>query len=288
MPTLVNIDRKIFARDEARVSVFDRGFLFGDSVYEVLRTYGGRLFAFDLHADRLARSAAQISFALPFSRERLLHEIRRTVDAAGNRESYVRVVVTRGSGKIGMDPVHARRPCTIVIVERFDPPPAALARRATGAALVSRRRNPKNSLSPSIKSGNYLNNVLAQIEARAAGAAEAVMLNTGGYVAEGTVFNVFMVERGAALTPPLSAGILDGITRRLLIRHGRRAGVDMREVNIRGSRLLSADEVFLTSTLREVQPVTSLNDRPVGNGKPGPVTARLAALFSRLVPEYLS
>ncbi|MBI5528616.1 MAG: aminotransferase class IV [Deltaproteobacteria bacterium] len=207
MPTLVNIDGTIFGRDEAKVPVFDRGFLFGDSVYEVLRTYGGRLFAFDMHMDRLDRSARQISFKLPFSRGRLRREIRRTAEAAGNPESYIRVVVTRGSGKISMDPVHARHPCTIVIVERLDPPPAELARRATEAALVARRRNPKNSLSPSIKSGNYLNNVLAQIEARAAGAEEAIMLNTSGYVAEGTVFNVFMVKRGVVHTPPLSAGI---------------------------------------------------------------------------------
>lgn len=288
MPTLVNINGVIHTAETARVPVFDRGFLFGDSVFEVLRTYGGRLFAFDLHMDRLDRSARAIALALPFSRAAILREIRRTVTRAGNRESYVRIVVTRGRGKIGMDPCHARSPQTVVIVTGFHPPPRALHRRGTNAQLVALRRNASDALSPSIKSGNYLNSVLAHIEARRSGADEAVMLNPRGFVAEGTTFNVFMVTRGVILTPPVSAGILDGITRRVLIDRGRSAGLDVRETNFRGARMLSADEVAFTSTLREVQPVLTISGRRIGSGKPGPLTRRLHEVFTAAVESYLT
>lgn len=287
MPTLVSINGALHTEKTARVPVFDRGFLFGDSVFEVLRTYGGRLFAFDLHLDRLDRSARAISLDLPFTRAAMLREIRRTVARAGNRESYIRIVVTRGRGKIGMDPCHARSPQAVVIVTGFTPPPRSLDRRGTAAQLVALRRNSKDALAPSIKSGNYLNSVLAHIEARRSGADEAVMLNPRGFVAEGTTFNVFMVSRGVVLTPPVSAGILDGITRRVLIDHGRKAGIDVRESNFRGERMLRADEVAFTSTLREVQPVLQISGRRIGSGKPGPVTRRLHEVFTAAVGSYL-
>ncbi|MFA6032787.1 MAG: aminotransferase class IV [Myxococcota bacterium] len=289
MTTLVNINGKFFPDGKASISVFDRGFLFGDSIFEVLRTYNGRLFAFDMHMDRLEQSAAQISFKLPLSREAIFREMTRTVKKTGNHESYVRIVVTRGaSSKIGMDPSTAANPQAIIIVQDFQPPPEDISKRAVRAALVTLRRNPSDSLAPSIKSGNYLNSVLAHIEAKSAGAAEAIMLNHQGNVTEGTVFNLFIVSGGEILTPPLSAGILDGITRKVIIRQAREAGLKFKEANFNGKRLLQADEVFFTSTLREVQPVVKIGETVIGGGKPGPVTTRVLQIFREAVEPYLS
>jgi branched-chain amino acid aminotransferase len=288
MATLVNINGKILPEEKATVSVFDRGFLFGDSIFEVLRTYGNRLFAFDMHMDRLESSAQQVSLKLPFSREAAYREMSRTVKKAGNRESYIRVIVTRGSGRIVMDPSFASNPQTIIIVQDFEPPAEDVKKRGVAAALVEVRRNPSNALSPSIKSGNYLNSVLAQIEAKASGAKEAIMLNQKGDVAEGTVFNIFMVKGGKVFTPPLSAGILDGITRKLIIRHALEAGIRIAETNFNAAKLVGADEVFFTSTLREIQPVLKINDKPVGGGAPGPVTLKLFDILRTAIPHYLS
>jgi len=287
MATLVNINGKILPEEKAVVSVFDRGFLFGDSVFEVLRTYNGKLFAFDLHIDRLESSARQISFKLPFSREAAYREMSRTVKKSGNRESYIRIVVTRGSGKIGLDTSNAISPQTIIIVQDFEPPPDDIKKRAIEAALVDVRRNPANTLSPNIKSGNYLNSVLAHIEAKASGAKEAVMLNQRGNIAEGSVFNIFLVKNGKIITPPMSAGILDGITRRILIRHALENGTRILEANFNATKLFAADEVFFTSTLREIQPVIAISDKTIGDGKPGPVTSRMMDIFRAAVPNYL-
>jgi branched-chain amino acid aminotransferase len=288
MATLVNINGKILPEEKACVSVFDRGFLFGDSVFEVLRTYGGRLFAFDPHMDRLENSARMISFKLPISREAAYREISRTVKKAGNRECYIRIIATRGAGKIVMDPSFAINPQTVIIVQDFEPPPEDLKRRAVAAALVDIRRNSAEAMAPSIKSGNYLNSVLAQIEAKASGAKEAIMLNAKGNVAEGTVFNVFMAKAGKVFTPPIEAGILDGITRKLIIRHALESGIRIAEANFNTAKLMSADEVFFTSTLREVQPVAKIGDRIIGDGKTWPVTARMLEIFRNALPHYLS
>ncbi len=289
MSTVVNINGRIFHKNNAFVSVFDRGFLFGDSVFEVVRTYGkDKIFAFDMHLERLYKSAAFISLKLA-GRKYIEKLIRDTIRKGNNRESYVRLVITRGIGReIGMNPDYAIKPNYFVIVKNFDPPPADINKRCIKAAIASVRRNFKDSLNPLIKSGNYLNNVLAHIDAMKKGGVEAVMINPQGYVAEGTTFNVFMVKKGVYYTPPLEAGILDGITRKVILKLMKENGIRYAEKSIKPAELMSADEVFFTSTLREIQPVVSINNRKIGNGKAGLFTARLYEIFARNISRFLS
>ncbi|MGC8926869.1 MAG: aminotransferase class IV, partial [Myxococcota bacterium] len=260
MSTIININGKFFTEKNAKISVFDRGFLFGDSIFEVVRTYNKKqIFGFDMHLDRLYKSAGYISLKLK-SRDFIKREIRRTIERGDNPESYVRLIITRGIGReIGMNPDYASVPNYIVIVKRFAPPPDEPEKRSIVAAIASIKRNYKESLNPLIKSGNYLNNVLAHIDAMKKGGVEAIMINPEGYVAEGTTFNIFMVKNGIYYTPPLECGILDGITRKVIIKLMKENSIKFREKRIRPQELLSADEVFFTSTLREIQPVIKIN-----------------------------
>ncbi len=283
MGVVVSIDGKILAPDQAAVSVFDHGFLFGDSVYEVVRTRRGVPVTLDEHLARLEGSARRIYLELPWSREALRSRIREANAAGANPESYFRIIVTRGTGEISLLPDSCRTPCLIVIVKPLPVPAPSVSAEGLRVSLVSRPRNDRRALDPSAKTGNYLNNLLALVEARRAGGDDAILLNPAGDVAEATTSNVFLVRGGRVSTPSLDCGILAGITRDLLVRELPRTGTSVEEGVYPGSALREADEVFLTSTVRGVAPVTRIDGAPVGDGKPGPVTRRVAALYEEVL-----
>lgn len=283
MGRIVNMDGRLVPPEQAFISVFDRGFLYGDSVYEVLRTYGGAPFELDLHLDRLENSAELIGLALPWARERFGAQVRRTLEASQNPEAYLRLIVTRGAGEIGLDPALARGAAVILIAKELVTPPPSVYETGVKVALVGVRRNLREAIDPAAKTGNYLNNVLAMGEAQRQGAFEALMLDREGRVTEASSANVFAVRDGALVTPPIAVGILEGVTRKLVLALASRVGIAAREEQLRPEDLLLADEVFLTSTLRELVPVVSLLDRSgehaLGGGRPGPVSRRLLEAF---------
>lgn len=263
----------------AVVPVTDRGFLYGDSVYEVVRTYGGRPFALAEHLERLRRSAEAIEIEVPWSAEALATEVEDLVrKASWEGDKGVRIVVTRGSGPLGLDPDLADRPRRVVIV--FEPSEITDAQRRKGVAvvLVAAGKAAGGAVPGGAKTGNYLTNVMALRRARGRGAFEAIMVDTRGCLSEGTTSNFFLYARGALRTPPLAAGILDGITRRHVIGLSRAAGIDVIEEDLRPLDIYTADEVFLTSTLKEILPVTTVDEVAVADGLPGPVTTRLRFL----------
>jgi branched-chain amino acid aminotransferase len=279
MSVKVCIDGAVLEEAEAKVSVFDRGFLYGDSVFEVMRTYGGRCFAEREHLERLARSAELVLLSLPTSLETLSKEIARTLDAAGNDESYVRVVVTRGQGPLTLDPSKARDPLRVVIVTPLPVPKPELYTDGISVVLVQSARPTDHTRAAGAKASNYLANLLAAEEARRKGGQEAILTDASGEVLEGSTSNVFVVRAGVVRTPPLELGILGGITRAAILKAGARIGVAIREESLFPSDLYEADEVFLTSSIREVAPVVQVDGRPVGEGRPGSVTKALHAAF---------
>ncbi|RMG12437.1 MAG: aminotransferase [Deltaproteobacteria bacterium] len=283
MATVVNLWGRLVPPEQAVISVFDRGFLYGDSVYEVLRSYRGEPFRMEAHLERLAASAERIALEIPWSRERLTEEIRRTLEAAANdregRESYIRIIVTRGAGPIGLDPALAEGPRVLVIVRPLEQPPPEAYQRGVEVAIVGVRRNAKDAVDPAAKTGNYLNNLLALKEARDRGAYEAIMLDAEGRIAEGSTSNVFLVRGGTLETPALETGILEGVTRREVLSVAEALGVPTRECYLRPEDLKQAEEAFLTSTIREILPVTRVDGAPVGSGRVGEVTRRIMAGF---------
>lgn len=271
--------------EEAKVSLFDRGFLYGDSVYEVLRTYGGVPFELGLHLDRLEASGERIGLSLPASKAVLAEESRRAHRASQNDESYLRIVVTRGIGSFGLDPGLAEDPLRVVLALPVKPPPEALYVEGASVEVVGVRRNLPEAVDPRAKTGNYLNSVLALREARARGAHEAIMLDASGQVTEGASSNVFVVMDGLLLTPPVRVGILEGITRRSVLEVCRRSGRRVLELPIGPEVLTAADEVFITSSIREILPVVRVNGEVVGDGRPGPVVQELREGFAAFVKE---
>jgi branched-chain amino acid aminotransferase len=295
VPSVVNVDGDLLAPGEAKVSVFDRGFLYGDSVYEVVRTYGGRPFELDAHLARLAHSADRIALQLRWTARRTAEEVHRTLVAARGGdppdldaapwnlgERYVRIVMTRGAGEIGLDPALAVDPRAIVIVQPLRGPPVRAYEEGVKVALAGLRRASPRAVDPTAKTGAHLSHVLAVREARAAGAHEALLLDDGGFVTEGSSSNVFAVRHGRLATPPLAAGILEGVTRGVVLRLARRLGVEVDEVALRPEDLEGAEEAFITSTVREIVPVVRIGERTVGAGRPGPVTRRLHGAFRTL------
>jgi branched-chain amino acid aminotransferase len=291
MGTLLNVEGRLVPPEQALVPVLDRGFLYGDSVYEVVRTYGGRVFELGRHLDRMDRSAARIGLSLP-PRARLESELFRTIDAAGNAESYARIIVTRGEGRFGLSPHLAEGLNRLIFIVRpLEPPAPEQYDRGLQMAVTRTRRNPPQALDPALKTGNYLNSALALRESHAAGADDALMLDLRGQVTEASTSNVFFVQDDVVVTPPLVLGMLEGVTRGLVIEIARGDGLLVREEPHGPEALTAADEVFVTSTIREVMAVTSLllldgekpDRRVVAGGKPGPITRRLHAAFRRYV-----
>jgi branched-chain amino acid aminotransferase len=286
MPIFASINGEIVPAEQAHVSVLDNGFTFGDSAYETLRTYGGRPFHLDRHLQRLRRSAGRLGIEVPLSDEALGDRLDALLARAANPESYIRFIISRGVGEISyrFDRVHG--PTVVMVVKPYEPLPESSYSEGVVGAVVAVRRNHPQALDPAIKSCNLLNNIFAVREAQARGAAEAIMLNDRGEVAEGASSNIFMVKDGVLLTPPLHAGILAGVTRDVLLELAPQEGIPVREETFGLAQLFAADEVFLSSTLKEAAPVTSIDGRPVGSGRPGPVTGRLLAAFRRYAPEH--
>ncbi len=282
MTTVVAIDGVVEPGETARISVLDRGFLYGDSVYEVVRTYRGRPFLLAEHLARLERSASLLGIPLPLAREAQGEEIERVLAAAQNAESYLRVIITRGNGPIGLDPALASSPTRVVIVTELKSLPAELYERGAAICLIPAGRSTASTIPQGAKSGNYLVNIMALGAARRRGAHEAVMLDAAGLITEGASSNVFVVQGGALHTPPLHAGILEGITRRKVIELARGAGIEVHERALAPADLTGADEVFLTSTLREILPVTVIDGAEVAGGRPGPVALKLRERYRAL------
>ncbi len=277
MTTRINLNGDI--QPEAHISVFDHGFLFGDSVYEVVGTHQGRLCFVQEHLKRLRNSARAISLEIPLADDVMIREIEKTVEAAGNPESYIRIIVTRGVGEIDIDPESCTRPNVLIFVKPVMLYPEENYTHGINVALVSVKRNPKEALNPGIKTGNYLNNVLAKVEARQAGAADALMLNPTGQLTECTTSNFFFVRDQRLMTPSLDCGILPGITREVILRLARENGVLMEEGEWPPEILQNTEEAFITGTVKRVMPVTSLDGRPIGEGKPGPITKMMMRLY---------
>ncbi len=277
MTTRINLNGDI--QQDAHISVFDHGFLFGDSVYEVVSTHHGQLCFVQEHLHRLQNSARAISLDIPLTDEQIIREIQKTVEAAGNEESYIRIVVTRGVGEIDIDPETCTEPKVLIYVKPALEYPKENYSDGIKVALVTIKRNPKEALNPGIKTGNYLNNVLAKVEARKAGAADALMLNPTGQLTECTTSNFFFVRDQRLMTPSLDCGILSGITREVVLRLARENGVLVEEGEWPPEILQNAEEAFITGTVKMVMPVTSLDGRPLGNGKPGPITKMMMRLY---------
>jgi branched-chain amino acid aminotransferase len=297
--TLVNLNGRILPWEQAQISVFDRSFLYGDSLYEVARSYEGVFFGLDEHLARLGASAGLCQMKLDQSLEDYRREILRTFEAfrkqpgQAKADAYCRIVVSRGTGRIGFGLGSLLTPSTFAIIlqpvtlftaslspEHFE--------KGLKLRVSPRLRNDRRALDPAMKSGNYLNSLLAFLSAADEGYDDALLCNAEGHLTEGTTFNLFYARRGIVATPPLEVGILEGITRRHVIESAREDGIEVREVRFGVDRLLAADEVFATSSLKEVWPVTQVDGKRIGAGKPGPLTRRLAALMKKRIQAAIS
>jgi len=283
MSATVNVNGRITPERDAVISVFDHGFLYGEGIYETMRTYHRRPFLYDRHMRRLRRSAAMIELPLPFTDEELAAQIRDTQALATiDGEVYIRVLVTRGIGELTYDPKATPNPSFVIIVKpQIDPEPEVYE-NGVRVVIVDVVRNHPESVNPMIKSNNLMNSALAMQEALRSDAFEGVMRNYRGELTECTTSNLFIVRNKVALTPPLAAGLLPGITREFLFDIGKEIGVDIREQTLRDDDLFGADEAFLTSTTREAVPIVTVNDRTIGSGKPGPITWKLLNEVRRL------
>ena len=283
MARQIFMNDRIVPEDEARVSVFDHGLLYGDGVFEGLRSYAGRVFRLDAHLDRLWASARAICLEIPLSKAAVAKAVNDTLAANKLSDGYVRLVVTRGAGSLGLDPNRTKNPQVIVIADTISLYPREFYEQGLKIVTAATQRVQSAALSPRIKSLNYLNNIMAKLEGLRAGCVEALMLNHKGEVAECTGDNVFVVRSGVLLTPPPDAGILEGITRNAVMELAREAGIDCREATLTRYDLYTADECFLTGTAAEVIPVVDIDGRTIGAGTPGPVTQRLTTAFHALV-----
>jgi branched-chain amino acid aminotransferase len=276
------IDGKYYNERDAKISVLDHGLLYGDGVFEGIRAYHGRVFKLKEHIDRLFCSAKAILLEIPMSHAQIMRAVIETCRENKIRNGYIRLIVTRGAGTLGLNPRSCKRPSVIVIAGSIQLYPPAFYQRGMDVVTVPTTRNLHSALNPAIKSLNYLNNILAKIEANNAGVEEAVMLNAEGFVAECTGDNLFIVKNGALCTPPLSAGALYGITRQTVMELAEESGLKVSEPNLTRYDLFNADECFLTGTGAEIVPVVKIDGRVIGAGKPGPVTRQLVEDYHAL------
>jgi branched-chain amino acid aminotransferase len=283
---LVYIDGRFVPQSEAKVSVFDHGFLYGDGVFEGIRVYNGIVFKLKEHIDRLYASAHYIQLKIPISKEEMIKAVVETLKVNNLRDGYIRLVVTRGIGDLGLDPRKCPNPSIIIITQPVPPYHGAEAKtKGIEVIIASIRRDPVDATSHEIKSLNYLNSILAKIEAANAGVPEAIILDTRGFVSEATGENVFVVKNGKVYTTPASAAILKGITRDRVIQLLNSMGIDVIEKDITPFELVNADEVFLTGTMAEVIPVVKINGREIGSGKVGSLTKKLIEEFTKITKD---
>lgn len=278
----IYIDGKYYDQRNARISVFDHGLLYGDGIFEGIRAYNGRVFKLKEHIDRLFCSAKSILLNLPMAHADIMTAIVETCRRNKLRDGYIRLVVTRGPGTLGLNPNRCKNPSVIIIAGKIQLYPPELYRQGMDIVTVPTTRNLHSALNPAIKSLNYLNNIMAKIEANNAGCEEAVMLNAEGFVAECTGDNIFIVKEGQLLTPPLAAGALYGITRRVVMDLAAQAGLKVSESDLTRYDLFNANECFLTGTAAELMPVVKIDGRVIGTGTPGPVTGNLMTQYHAL------
>ena len=276
------IDGKFSSERDAKVSVFDHGLLYGDGVFEGIRAYHGRVFKLKEHVDRLFYSAKAILLDIPMAHEKIASAVLESCRINKIRDGYIRLVVTRGVGTLGLNPRSCKNPSVICIADKIQVYPPELYARGMEIVTVPTVRNLHSAVNPAVKSLNYLNNILAKIEANNAGVEEAVMLNSEGFVAECTADNLFIVKNGEVFTPPLSAGALYGITRQTVMELARQAGLKTSEPNLTRYDLFCADECFLPGTAAEIMPVIKIDGRVIGTGKPGIVTRQLVKEYHAL------
>ncbi|GBE04819.1 MAG TPA: branched-chain-amino-acid transaminase [Nitrospirae bacterium] len=283
---MIYLNNKLVPKSKAMISVFDHGFLYGDGVYETLRSYNGVVFMIDEHIERLFRSAEMIGLKLPKTHENIRKAIYRTLTANRQKNAYTRISVSRGPGPIGLDPALCPKPTFVIISNPLKGYPAKYYQKGVKIAVVSTRRNFKNSLNPKIKSLNFLNNILAKIESINRGAYEAIMLNYQGYLAEGTITNIFFVKNNILHTPSLDLGILDGITRRIILDCAKELKIKTKEGRFKREDLYRAREVFISNTTMEVMPVTTVDNKKTGK-ESGRITRMLHSAYKKYIKTYI-
>lgn len=283
MSLKVYIGGKFVDKEDAKISVYDHGLLYGDGVFEGIRSYAGKVFRMKEHVDRLYESARAIHLIIPMTREEMARAIEDTLAINNFTDAYIRLVVTRGAGSLGLDPRRTTDPQVIIITDSISLYPEEYYENGLAIITAGTIRNHPAALSPRIKSLNYLNNIMAKIEGTNAGCLEALMLNHSGYVAECTGDNIFIVKKGVIHTPSIDAGILDGITRQAVIDLATSLGIAVVERTMERHDILTADECFLTGTAAEVIPVTKLDGRPIGDGEVGPISRKLRSAYGKMV-----
>jgi branched-chain amino acid aminotransferase len=276
------IDGEFYPENEAKVSVFDHGLLYGDGVFEGIRFYNGKVFRLEDHIERLYKSAAAICMVIPMDRPAMTEALLETIRRNELQDGYIRLVVTRGKGNLGLSPEHCPKPKVIIIAAKITLYPEESYANGLKVVTCATRRIAHGALSPMVKSLNYLNNIMAKIEATHAGAGEGLMLNEQGYVAECTGDNIFVITGGQIFTPPISSGALAGVTREVAIQIARDMGIEVSEPLMTRYDIYTADECFLTGTAAEIIPAVELDKRPIGTGKPGPVTKAMIEKFREL------
>lgn len=281
----IYLNNSFVPKEEAKVSVFDHGLMYGDGIFETLRSYNGTVFRVDSHIDRLFGSAEMIRLAIHKGKDELKEIIYQSLKINRLKEAYIRISITRGEGEIGLDPDLCKEPTIIVISKPLTPFQEEIYRSGVMIVISAVRRMPPDALDPAIKSLNFLNNIMARISAKDKNAFDALMLNAQGYVTETTTANIFIVKKGLIITPPLSSGILKGITRSAIILISGAIGIDLLEQDILPSDLYKADETFLTNTSLEIMPVAGIDGNLIGDGRPGKITRRLLGEYRSLVAQ---
>jgi branched-chain amino acid aminotransferase len=281
----IYIDGQLYSEADAKISVFDHGLLYGDGIFEGIRFYDGRVFRLEEHLARLWDSARSICLEVPMSMHEMTEALLETIRQNDLRDGYIRLLVTRGIGNLGLNPAQCKRPSVIIIVATITLYPAEVYQKGLTVVTCATRRTNPGALNPAVKSLNYLNNVMARIEANLAGADEALMLNDAGNVAECTADNVFIVKRGHIFTPPITAGALRGITRSVVFEIAAELGLKITETDITRHDVFIADECFLTGTAAEIIPVIKADGRLIANGQPGPISTRMIARFREMTRE---
>jgi len=283
---MIYLNNKLVPRDSARISVFDHGFLYGDGIYETLRAYDGVVFMFDEHIDRLFRSASMIELGVPKSPDEIKKAVYKTIEANRLKEAVIRITISRGAGPIGLDPALCPEPTFVIFASQFREYPVRFYRKGVNITIAGIRRNYSRALDPRIKSLNFLNNVLAKIEAKKKGAYEAVMLNHRGYLAEGTISNIFFIRDKVLYTPSPKVGILDGITRGIILDAARELQIKIREGRFRPEDVYGSQEVFISNTTMEVMPVAGIV-KVMTFPAPGDFTRLLHKAYKKRVAEYI-
>jgi branched-chain amino acid aminotransferase len=282
---LIYIDGKYYPKSKAKISVYDHGFLYGDGVFEGIRAYNGSVFKLEEHIDRLYSSARVIMLEIPMTKEEMINAVIETLKKNNLIEAYIRLVVSRGLGDLGLDPRKCLKPTIIIITDRIKLHGGGAKEEGLTAIISWVKRDPVDATSHEVKSLNYLNSILAKIEANSANVDEAICLNKEGFVCEGVAENIFAVSNGVIVTPPTSTGALRGITRNVVIEIAKKLGYTVVKKEVTPSDLFLADEVFFTGTAAEVVPVKEINKRKIKNGKPGPITRRLMEEYQKLVRD---